>query len=91
MLTKNDFTQIRTIVREEIEERTPKIVQKEARQIVQEELAPVRADIKVIKKDVVKIRSDIKTIVSFFGKEYVELRNRVERIEEHLGLSPLAD
>jgi len=58
-----------------------KIVQVETRKIVQEELKP-------IKKDIIPIRKDQKLIVNFFDREYLDLRTRVERIEEHLGLPP---
>jgi len=75
MLTKQDLSQITTIVRKE----TKQIVQTETSMIVQEETRDM-------KKDIASIRKDIKQIVSFFDREYLELRNRVERIELHLGL-----
>jgi len=75
MLTKTDFAQIKKIVHEE--------VQTETRKVVREELKP-------IKEDVAKIRKDIKTIVAFFDREYLELRHRVERIENHLNLPALS-
>ncbi len=43
--------------------------------------------LKPIKKDILEIRKDMKTIVNFFDREYLELRNRVERIEEYLKLT----
>ena len=43
-----------------------------------------------IKEDVIEIRKDIKTIVNFFDNEYLELRKRIERIEEHLNLSSIS-
>lgn len=46
--------------------------------------------VKPIKQDTVQIRKDIKIIVSFFDREYLELRKRVERIEERLHLPPLS-
>ena len=48
----------------------------------------LKLELKPIQEDVTKIRKDIKTIVNFFDQEYLSLRNRVERIEEHLGLQP---
>lgn len=45
--------------------------------------------LKPLKDDVTQIRKDIKTIVNFFDKEYLELRERVERIEQHLNLPPV--
>ncbi|KKQ51792.1 hypothetical protein A2865_03250 [Candidatus Woesebacteria bacterium RIFCSPHIGHO2_01_FULL_39_17] len=75
MLSKSDFQQIQDIVRTEVHQET--------RKIIKEELAP-------IKKDITQIRKDIKTIVNFFDREYLELRKRVERIEEHLGLESIS-
>ncbi len=40
-----------------------------------------------MKSDISVIRKDVKQIVSFFDREYVELRERVEFIEHHLGIS----
>lgn len=44
--------------------------------------------LKPIKQDIAKIRKDITMVISFFDREYVDLRARVERIEDHLHLSP---
>ena len=52
------------------------------KKIVGEEISPV-------KKDVIKIRKDISIIVSAFDNEYLDLRKRLERIENHLNLSPI--
>ncbi len=83
MLTKNDLQQIQSIVKTEVQQETKRIVQKETRKIVREELVP-------IKKYIAQIRNDMKTIANFFDREYLELRKRVERIEEHLYLSPIS-
>jgi predicted nuclease with TOPRIM domain len=58
------------------------------REAVQDEINPIRAGIKTLKTDVAQIRKDIKRIISFFDSEYLQLRKRVERIEEHLNLPP---
>ena len=79
MLTKTDLSQIRKITRQE----TKAIVQQETKTITRKELKP-------IKTDIAKIRKDIGVIISFFDKEYLELRHRVKRIEEHLNLSPMS-
>lgn len=91
MLTKTDLNQIQKIVKTEVQgetrkivrEETSKIVQSETRKIVKEELVP-------IKEDITHIRKDIKTIVNYFDREYLNLRKRVERIEDHLNLSQLS-
>ena len=77
MLTKQDLSQIQHIIHSE----TRKIVQEETRKIVQEELKPV-------KDDITHIRKDVKLIITFFDREYLELRARVEKIEQHLNLQP---
>ena len=98
MLTKQDLSDIQKVVQTEtrkvilsetpkivrdiVQSETPKIVRYEAHTILQQELKP-------IKEDIAKIRKDISVIVSFFDREYVELRRRVERIEHHLQLSRL--
>ena len=83
MLTKTDFSQIRKIVKEEVQQETRKIVQEETKKIVQKELKPIKADI-------VNIKSDINVIISLFDREYLDLSKRVKRIENHLDLSPLS-
>lgn len=44
--------------------------------------------LKPIKADIAEIRKDVKGIVAFFDSEYLGLRSRIERIEEHLNLKP---
>ena len=46
--------------------------------------------LKPIKSDISKIRKDIDVIVSLFDREYINLRQRIERIEEHLNLPNLS-
>lgn len=60
------------------------------RKAIQDELSALRKDNKTIKEDISQIRKDIKTIVNFFDKEYLELRERVDRLEQHLNLPPLS-
>ncbi len=48
-----------------------------------------KEDLKPIKNDIVNIRKDMKVIINFFDHEYLDLRKRVERIEEHLHLPPV--
>jgi len=44
-------------------------------------------DIKTIKKDASQTRKDVKVLIAYFDREYVELRKRIDKIEEHLGLT----
>jgi len=51
-------------------------------------LTQTQKDVKDIKKDVAQTRKDVKVIISYFDRESVELRKRIERIEEFLRLPP---
>lgn len=97
MLTKSDFKQIRQIIKDEVSsemKQIPKIVKNEVSSemkqiptIVRDE---VNVQIKPLREDIEKIRKDVSSIVNFFDNEYLELRQRVERIENHLNLSSIA-
>lgn len=100
MLTKTDLQQIQNIVKTEIQQETKKIVQQETRKIVQQETKKivqgetrkiVKEELVPIKKDISKIRKDMNEIIGFFDTEYMELRKRVERLEDHLNLPPIAN
>lgn len=58
MLTKNDFDQLRVIISEQIRAETPIIV----RQIVQDEIAPLKTDVATLKTDVGVVKQDILVI-----------------------------
>ena len=60
-----------------------KIVNTESKKVITQELKP-------IKEDITHIRKDTKIIVNYFDREYLQLRKRVERLENHLHLSPLS-
>lgn len=56
---------------------------------LQSDVKILTSDVKTLKSDVGKMRKDIDAILDYFDREYVDLRSRVERIEEHLSLPPL--
>lgn len=101
MLTKSDLSQIKKVVDKGVESRIEPL--KDDMDILKSNLRVVRMDTSSIKKrvsstessvktlesDTAKIRKDTGAIVEFFDHEYLELRKRVTRIEEHLGLPPL--
>lgn len=67
---------------------------KQIKKLFQGELNPLKKDItdmktdmKTLRSDISKIRKDVNTIVSYFDNEYIDLRKRVERIEEILQLT----
>ena len=79
MLTKTDLRQIEGVVN--------KVVKKELGAGLGEVRKEFKKELAPIKKDITKIRSDISTMSSFFDNEYLHLRSRVEKIEEHIGFS----
>lgn len=103
MLTKDDLKQIRGIVQDEtrkiIKEEVDPIkgdlgvlkadvgVLKTDVGVLKKDVHVLKVDMKSVKKDVVKIRRDMSTITNFFDTEYLELRQRVEKIEDHLGIT----
>lgn len=75
MLSKQDLDQIKGVV--EIGSLAA----------IKQELKPVKEDLKTIKEDIEKIRTDQKNIINFFDHSYLDLRKRIEKIEEVLNLS----
>ena len=51
------------------------------------DLQEINKLIKPVKQDVKEIRKDVKALINYFDREYLELRARVEKIEEHLNIS----
>ncbi len=74
MLTKTDIKQIDNVVSKGIKK----------------EISPIKKDIRTLKSDVSEIRRDIKTLINYFDRKYLEIRARVERIEEHLNLEQIS-
>lgn len=75
MLTKNDIGKIRNTIKEVA------LTKEDAKRFA------TKSDIKPIKEDISKIRRSLNDIIGFFDDEYIRLRKRVERIEQHLGIS----
>lgn len=76
MLTKTDLVQIKKVVKSELKTSATKTDLKR-------ELNPIRSD-------TAKMRKDIDVIISLFDRDYLEIRARVERIEQHLKLEPIS-
>lgn len=55
-------------------------------QIMKAEVDPLRKDIKAMKQDITKIRKDQNIIISFFDNAYLELRKRIEQLEQAVGI-----
>ena len=61
------------------------------RQIDETVAKRIKKEIAPIKKDITKIRKGMNEIIGFFDNEYLELRKRIERIEDHLSLPPISN
>ena len=94
MLTKIDLSQIRKIVREETESESKSLKTdlqgelKLSRIELQKEIRDVKSRIKNLAIQLDKAQKDIKKIVSFFDTESLQIRKRVERIEDQLRITP---
>jgi len=53
---------------------------------MKKDISGIKQELVPIKKDIVRIRKDQKTIVNFFDREYLDLRERVEVIGRHLNI-----
>jgi predicted nucleic acid-binding Zn-ribbon protein len=103
MLSKSDLDQIKGVVHSETSKVVKEVVKEELKPIKKDistlksdvgtlktDVSTLKKDVKTLKQDVSEIRKDMKTVINFFDGEYLELRKRVERIEEHLDLEPVA-
>lgn len=93
MLTKNDLSEIRKVIREEVETESQSTKQelgaeiKLARIEIQSEIKVLSDRVKNLEIGFKKIQKDIKSIVNFFDKEYLELKKRVKEVENHINLT----
>jgi len=75
MLTNDDLSAIRQVVKEE------------AGVVIKKEL---RRELNPIKKELKQLRSDLNVVISTFDNDIIETKLRVDRVETHLHLSPIA-
>lgn len=93
MLTKSDLSELRNIIREELEVENDSIKNdilaeiKFARIELETKINKLEKKAKDTEIHLKKIRKDISTIISYFDRGYISIRKKVERIEEHLGFS----
>lgn len=83
MLTKRDLGQIGQLLDQKLEEKLEQKLEEKLESKLEQKLAPIRKDIKKIKKD-------LTTTISFFDHEVTTLNSRMDRVESHLHLPPLA-
>ena len=96
MLTKTDLSQIRKIIREEVETESQNIKDEIQADIkmslvrISGELHRIQDRLKNVEIKINKIEKDLKYAVNFLDKESLKIQKRVERIEKHLKLEPLS-
>ena len=83
-LTNNDLRNIGNLIGNKLDKK------------LDEKLAPIMRDVAQTKKDInqtkvdiTHIRKDQKIIINFFDNAYLDLRGRIERIENYLKLPKL--
>lgn len=88
MLEEIDLLKIKKAIKDEVDplKRDLGTVKIDVKNI-REEITPMRKDIKTIKSDMAKTRKDINMIIGAFDRGYLDLRQRVEIIEEKVGIS----
>jgi archaellum component FlaC len=101
MLTKDDLKQIGTIVKGEIAPLKNDVggVKKDVAvlkddvgglkldvSVLKNDVGNLSKDMKVVKRDVSKTRGDLNMIIGIFDSDYIDLRRRVEHIEEKIGI-----
>lgn len=82
MLTKGDLQNIEALFDKKFDEKFDAKFDKK----FDEKFAPIRTDIKKIKSDVAKTKRDVNIIIETFDDDYIRLRQRVEVIEDKVGI-----
>ena len=96
MLTKTDLSQIRKVIREEVETESQNIKEEIQADIkmslvrISGELHRIQDRLKNVEIKINKIQKDLKYAVNFLDKESLKIQKRVERIEKHLKLEPIS-
>ena len=83
MLTKNDLMAIEQIVKKETDPIKSNIDE------MRTNISNLQKDMKPIKRGLRKIKKDINTVINFFDDNIIDTKRRIDRIENHLHLSPI--
>lgn len=75
MITDQEFSKLRTIIREEVE----LVVEEKLEQKLEEKLKPIH-------KKLNKMQKDLDGTINFFDHEYMGHEKRISKIETHLQL-----
>ena len=96
MLTKTDLSQIRKVVREEVESETEPLKKelsmdvKMAQMRIQGDIRGLQDRTKNVEIEVRKLSKGLKLTSGFLDRDQLKTKSRVERIEDHLKLPPLS-
>ncbi|EKD53094.1 MAG: hypothetical protein ACD_61C00157G0002 [uncultured bacterium] len=83
MITDQEFSKLRTIIREEVE----LVVEEKLEQKLEEKLEQkLEEKLKPIHKKLNKIQKDLDGTIDFFDHEYMGHEKRITKIEAHLQL-----
>lgn len=82
-LTKQDLQAIATVVDERLEVKLEEKLEVK----LEEKLAPIRKDIKSIKREVKVIRSALNGIAADFDTRTADNTRRIVRLENHVGIA----
>ncbi|MCR4278058.1 MAG: hypothetical protein NUV80_05280 [Candidatus Berkelbacteria bacterium] len=89
MLTKSDLQNIEALFDKKFDEKFDqrfKPLKVELSDLIDHKLEPLKKDIKKIKTDVAQTRKDINMVIGVFDNDNTKLRQRVEIIEDRVGI-----
>ncbi len=87
MLTQDELQQLGTLIETKLEaerEQTRKLLEP-----INTRLAGVEKNLVIVQSDVIKVKKDVSILIRSTNRDDMNLMKRVERIEHHLGLSPM--
>lgn len=94
MLTKNDLSQIREVVKEEVSGQLDTKLEPIKEDIsslkqdvgsLKSDVSSLRKDVKVLKRDVSQVKRDQSTMLRMLDEEQMQQRKRIVRLEQHVG------
>ncbi len=88
-MTKDDLTKLGILLDNRLDSKLMPIIQdmdsiKNSVLSIQNNMTTIQWDISTAAKDIKKIRQDQNSIIKFFDEEFLELRTRVENLENIL-------
>ena len=92
MLTKQDLKEIKKVVNEAI---VPVKIDTAGLKVnfsgLKSSVSSLEKSMLGLKKDIKKVDKKVDLVIKAFDREYLDLQKRVQRVETHLQLKPIAD